>query len=80
MDAGGPWIRTVSSGGFGPPSNKNDHACKAMGYGLQSHQMEFSDVGRQKQLVESVSYIDKVAGGHEDRREFMNWFKDDNET
>ena len=80
VDAGGPWVRTVSSGGFGPPSNKNDHACKAMGYGLQSHQMEFSDVGRQKQLVESVSYIDKAAGGHEGMREFMNWFKDDNET
>jgi hypothetical protein len=80
VDNGGPWIRTISSGGFGPPSNKNDHACKAMGYGLQSRQLEFSDVALARQDVSSVSYIDKTSDGHEGMREFMNWFKEDNET
>lgn len=31
---GGPWMRFKMRSGFGPPQAKNDHACKALGYGL----------------------------------------------
>ncbi len=73
---GGPWLRIVSSVGYGAPTKKNDHACKALGYGLASHQYEFiGDIG---ESMEAVSYIKKESKGSMD--EFMNWFKDEHEA
>ena len=77
---GGPWMRIISPAGYGPPKKVNDHACKALGYGLASRQYEF--IGERNDIAESVSYINYTRNdGKSGMREFMdNWFKEDDEA
>jgi hypothetical protein len=78
VEDGGPWLRTKGPEGFGPPKGRNDHACKALGYGLQSRQLEFTGSPESREEA-VVSYMGErhTEGSMQD---FMNWFKDDDET
>ena len=80
VENGGPWVRTSGPEGFGPPKGRNDHACKALGYGLQSQHLSYtgrSDFG----TSQSASYLSgRDTSSKGQMAEFMNWFKDENEA
>ena len=74
-EGGGPWRRFITSTGFGPPRKENDHACKALGYGLHA----YSYITSGMPLDQGVSsYLEKGhSSGREVMKEFMSWFEDE---